>query len=103
MMVNGYGGMMWALSLPQVAATLAVALTAYQTKNAEGVPLIDEAILNSVLVLLVATSVLGPILTQVYGKRMDAVKEKSELEPPPAADGAPIGEGELGRTPLTPG
>ena len=42
---------------------------------------------------------LGPILTEVYG--MVAVKEESQLEPPPAADGAPTGKGELGRTPLT--
>src|SRR5262249_52827314 len=49
------GLIMWALALPQVAATLAVALTAYQTKNEDGIRLIDEAILNSVLVLMVVT------------------------------------------------
>jgi Kef-type K+ transport system membrane component KefB len=69
------GLIMWALSLPQVAATLAVALTAYQVRNAAGLRLIDEPVLNSVLVLVVVTSVLGPILTERYGKRMAAVAE----------------------------
>jgi hypothetical protein len=68
---------MWALALPQVAATLAVALTAYQAKDAAGNGLIDEPILNSILVLVVVTSVLGPILTEVFGARMAAEKEKA--------------------------
>jgi hypothetical protein len=70
------GLIMWALALPQVAATLAVALTAYEAKDPAGRRLIDEPILNSVLVLVVVTSVLGPILTEVFGKRM-AAKEKA--------------------------
>lgn len=70
------GHIMWALALPQVAATLAVALTAYQAKDAAGNSLIDEPILNSVLVLVVVSSVLGPVLTEVFGKRM-AAKEKT--------------------------
>ena len=68
---------MWALSLPQVAATLAVALTAYQVKNSAGVRLIDEPVLNSVFVLVVVTSVLGPILTERYGKRLVAARERA--------------------------
>lgn len=66
------GLIMWALSLPQVAATLAVALTAFQVKNSAGQRLIDEPVLNSVLVLVVVSSVLGPILTERYGKRIAA-------------------------------
>jgi hypothetical protein len=57
---------MWSLSLPQVAATLAAALVAYETKNAAGERLIGEPVLNSVIVLLVVSSVLGPILTERY-------------------------------------
>lgn len=73
------GQMMWALSLPQVAATLAVALTAFKAKNDAGEPLINEAILNSILVLVVVTSVLGPVLTERIGQRMAAVaKAKPE-------------------------
>jgi Kef-type K+ transport system membrane component KefB len=71
------GLIMWALALPQVAATLAVALTAYQSKNTAGAPLIDEPILNSILVLVVVSSVLGPILTEVYGNRMAAARAAS--------------------------
>lgn len=69
------GLIMWALSLPQVAATLAVALTAYQAKDASGYRLIDAPVLNSVLVLVVVTSVLGPVLTERYGKRMVAAAQ----------------------------
>jgi Kef-type K+ transport system membrane component KefB len=72
------GLIMWALALPQVAATLAVALTAYETKDAAGNRLIDEPILNSVLVLVVVTSVLGPILTEVFGKRLVATPVAAE-------------------------
>ena len=63
------GGMIWSLSLPQVAATLAAALVAFQAKNAAGVRLIDEPILNAVLVMVVVTSILGPILTERFGRQ----------------------------------
>ncbi len=66
------GRMMWSLSLPQVAATLAAALTAYQAKSADGIRLIDEPVLNTVIVLMVVTSLLGPILTEIFGKQMVA-------------------------------
>jgi Kef-type K+ transport system membrane component KefB len=69
---------MWSLSLPQVAATLASALVAYQAKNAEGVRLIDEPILNSVIVMMVVTSLLGPIMTEVFGKRLPEAHEPHE-------------------------
>jgi Kef-type K+ transport system membrane component KefB len=66
------GLVMWSLSLPQVAATLAAALVAFEAKNAEGRRLIDEPVLNSVIVLMVVTSFLGPILTEWFGKRLAA-------------------------------
>jgi Kef-type K+ transport system membrane component KefB len=62
------GRLIWSLSLPQVAATLAAAIVAFQTKNAEGVRLIDEPVINTVLVLVVITSILGPILTECFGR-----------------------------------
>jgi len=83
------GLIMWALSLPQVAATLAVALAAYQAKDATGNGLIDEPIRNSVLVLVVVTSILGPILTERYGKRMAAIAQ-GVLAPEKADESAPI-------------
>jgi Kef-type K+ transport system membrane component KefB len=63
------GNLIWSLSLPQVAATLATAIVAYQAKDAAGVRLLDEAALNTVLVLVVVTSVLGPILTEHFGRQ----------------------------------
>jgi Kef-type K+ transport system membrane component KefB len=63
------GGMIWSLSLPQVAATLAAALVAFQAKNAAGVRLIDEPVLNTVLVMVVVTSIMGPILTERFGRQ----------------------------------
>jgi Kef-type K+ transport system membrane component KefB len=63
------GRLIWSLSLPQVAATLAAAIVAFQAKNAAGVGLIDESAINTVLVLVVVTSILGPILTERYGRQ----------------------------------
>ena len=69
------GQLIWSLSLPQVAATLATAIVAYQTKNSAGVRLIDEPVINTVLVLVVVTSLLGPVLTEHYGRRRFAEQE----------------------------
>ena len=64
---------MWALTLPQVAATLAATLVGYNTLNAAGERLLSGEIFNAVLVLLVVTSVLSTILTEVFTPAM--VKE----------------------------
>ena len=61
---------MWSLSLPQLAATLAAALTAFQTYNAAGERLIDETVMSAVIVLMVVTATLGPILTQRFAQRI---------------------------------
>ena len=61
---------MWSLSLPQVAATLAAAMAAYETVNQYGDRLITESVLNAVIVLMVLTSILGPILSERFGLRM---------------------------------
>lgn len=60
----------WSLTLPQVAATLAATLVAYRTFDAGGQRLLDEGMLNAVLVLMLATSVLGPVLTERFVPRM---------------------------------
>ena len=75
--------LIWSLSLPQVAATLAAAIVAFQTKNAAGARLIDEPLINTVLVMVVVTSILGPILTDHFG-RQRLVQRKSEAELAPA-------------------
>jgi Kef-type K+ transport system membrane component KefB len=61
---------MWSLSLPQVAATLAATLVAYQSLNPAGERLIPEAVLNSVIVLMLVTSILGPLLTARFASRL---------------------------------
>jgi Kef-type K+ transport system membrane component KefB len=70
---------MWALTLPQVAATLAATLVGYNTVNAAGVRLLDENMFNAVLVLLVVTSVLGPILTQRLAPEMDKQEARTKV------------------------
>jgi hypothetical protein len=42
---------------------------AFQTKNAEGVRLIDRSAINAVLVLVLLTSTLGPTLTEYFGRQ----------------------------------
>ncbi len=64
------GFAMWSLSLPQVAATLAAAIVAFQAKNAAGAGLIDEPMVNTVIVMMLITSVLGPVLTERYCGRI---------------------------------
>lgn len=62
--------MMTSLTLPQVAATLAAALVAYEATNAVGDRLLDGRMLNAVLVLVVVTAMLGPVLTERTVKLM---------------------------------
>ncbi len=61
---------MWSLTLPQVAATLAATLVAYDTFDANHQRLIDTRMLNVVLALMLFTSILGPILTERFAPRL---------------------------------
>jgi Kef-type K+ transport system membrane component KefB len=61
---------MWSLTLPQVAATLAAVLVAYDTFNPAGQRLADRHLLNAVLVLMLATSILGPTLTERFASAL---------------------------------
>lgn len=63
-------GLIFSMTLPQMAATLASAVVGYQAVNAQGQRLLDSAFVNAVLVLVVSTCVTGPILTQRYAKQM---------------------------------
>jgi len=56
---------MWSLSLPQVGATLAATLVGYRA----GV--LTEDVLNSVIVLMLVTSTLGPILTSRFAPQLE--------------------------------
>jgi uncharacterized protein YybS (DUF2232 family) len=69
----------WALTLPQVAATLAATLVGYDTMNAAGQRLLDGRILNAVLVLLLTTSILGPILTERFATGMLAQRTRKDI------------------------
>ena len=60
----------WSLTLPQVAATLAAALVAYQTLNPAGQRLLDDKMMNVVLVLMLTTAIGGPILTERFAPQM---------------------------------
>jgi Kef-type K+ transport system membrane component KefB len=64
--------LMYALTIPQVAATLAVALVAYSTRNPAGQRLIDEPVLNATVVLVILSSLIGLILTGRTVKRLQA-------------------------------
>ena len=60
----------WSLTLPQVAATLAATLVAFDTFDPAGQRLIDGRLLNVVLVLMLTTSILGPVLTERFAPRI---------------------------------
>ena len=61
---------MWALSLPQLAATLAATVTAYRSFNDAGERLIGDGVVNAVIVLMVVTATLGPIMTEQFGRKV---------------------------------
>ncbi len=71
---------MWSLSLPQVAATLAASLVAYQTLNPAGERLISEAVLNSVIVLMLVTSIMGPLITARFAALLQMPQTDFETE-----------------------
>ncbi len=63
---------MWSLSLPQVAATLAATLVGFQ----QGI--LTKDILNSVIVLMVVTSILGPYITSRVASRLPIPQAETE-------------------------
>lgn len=69
--------LMWSLSIPQVAATLAATMVAYDSLNAQGERLLSESMLNAVVVLVIVTSVVGPILTRQFSARVAAEEKNS--------------------------
>ncbi|MEB3826774.1 cation:proton antiporter [Phormidium sp. CCY1219] len=63
---------MWSLSLPQVAATLAAALVGVQ----QGV--IEPKVFNAVIVLMLVTSILGPLMTARFASGLPLPKTNFE-------------------------
>ena len=53
-----------------VLLTLAAATVAYRAASPDGSTLIDEKMLNTVVVLVIASSILGPVLTRRFGVRV---------------------------------
>ncbi len=69
---------MWSLSLPQVAATLAAALVGVQ------VGMLTEQFFNGVIVLMLVTSILGPLITAKYAPKLPQIQPEigeSDLVP----------------------
>ena len=68
---------MWSLSLPQVAATLAAALVAFQAQ------IINERVFNSVILLMLVTAVAGPLITSRSAAQLtstDVAEPESGIE-----------------------
>lgn len=65
---------MWSLSLPQVAATLAAALVGVQ----QGV--ITPEVFNTVIVLMVVTSILGPLMTARFASKLPIPQAQLDLD-----------------------
>jgi Kef-type K+ transport system membrane component KefB/nucleotide-binding universal stress UspA family protein len=86
---------MWSLSLPQVAATLAAALVGLQAG------LLTESLFNSVIVLMLITSILGPLLTQHFASRLLATAPAWASVPPSGASDLFPREADTLATPFT--
>ncbi|MBW4537581.1 MAG: cation:proton antiporter [Myxacorys chilensis ATA2-1-KO14] len=71
---------MGSLSLPQVAATLAATLVGYR------VGLLSEGVLNAVIILMLVTSILGPVLTSRFASGLRV--EGSDLQTAGVASGS---------------
>jgi Kef-type K+ transport system membrane component KefB/nucleotide-binding universal stress UspA family protein len=65
---------MWSLSLPQVAATLAATVAGINAG------LIENSIFNAVIVMMLVTSVLGPIITSRTARHLTIPKPLIEAE-----------------------
>jgi Kef-type K+ transport system membrane component KefB/nucleotide-binding universal stress UspA family protein len=69
------GWTMAGMTIPQAAATLAVTLIGVQ------VGLLDEAVLNGAILMIIATCVLGPWLVEKYGREIALLEEQRPYDP----------------------
>jgi Kef-type K+ transport system membrane component KefB/nucleotide-binding universal stress UspA family protein len=87
---------MWSLSIPQVAATLAAALVGLQQD------IISVRVFNAVIVLMLVTSLLGPLTTSRYAARLKVPRRSSIDEDSPLwQTGLTTAEGETADAPFT--
>lgn len=68
------GNLMWALSIPQMAATIAAALVAREAVNSDGQPLINETVFDVILMLMAVTAIIGPLLAEKFSKNLSTSK-----------------------------
>lgn len=66
---------MFGLSVPQAAATLAIALIGYRLK------LFDTALLNATIIVILTTSTLGPWLVERYGRKVALNEQRRPFRP----------------------
>jgi Kef-type K+ transport system membrane component KefB len=69
------GWTMAGLSIPQAAATLAVTLIGVQ------IGLLDDAVLNGAIMMIIVTCVVGPWLVEKYGRRLALHEEQKPYDP----------------------
>ncbi|MGL5794916.1 MAG: cation:proton antiporter, partial [Waterburya sp.] len=65
---------MWSLPLPQVAATLAAALIAFQAE------IIDTRLFNSVILLMLATLIAGPLISTRAAAQLTSNQTNTKAE-----------------------
>ena len=63
------------LSTPQAAATLAVTLIGFE------IGLFDEPLVNAVVMLILATSILGPSLVERFGRKIALAEQEAAYDP----------------------
>ncbi|CAN5899589.1 cation:proton antiporter [soil metagenome] len=77
--IFGYSGeegfLMFGLSVPQAAATLAVTFVGLE------IGLFEETLVNAVIVMILVTGLVGPSLVERYGKRIALHEEQKPYEP----------------------
>jgi Kef-type K+ transport system membrane component KefB/mannitol/fructose-specific phosphotransferase system IIA component (Ntr-type) len=66
---------MFGLSVPQAAATLAVTFVGLE------IGLFDEAMVNAVIVMILVTGLVGPSLVERYGRRIALHEEQAPYDP----------------------
>lgn len=76
--------LIFSITIPQMAATLASAVVGYETLNSDGKRLLDAEFVNAAMVLVVVTCIAGPILTERWGKQL---AESSQAPNSPEAEG----------------
>jgi Kef-type K+ transport system membrane component KefB len=69
------GRVVFGLSVAQAAATLAASLVGVE------IGLLDEAVLNGVILMIVVTCVVSPLVVEKYGRRIALEEERRPFEP----------------------